>query len=421
MKTISRQLSVACCSLLGLSNTSLAQSEPWLVELGVMNFNEQDRNTGLEFIANARRETEDGGNISIGADIDVITGATPNGATTSNTPQTFTMSSGVGSYTVDANELPADDTHMDTRLDLHVERDTPLSQDLNATYNGLISMEFDYLSFSAGGSLAWDFNKKNTTLITAINLEYNRVHPVGSIPVPLASMQAAGLHQPRDVAADSKIGEEFSIGINQILDRNSLAQVRLTSSHFRGYLNDPYKFLSVVDDQNGASLGHTVDYVYENRPDTRLMNSIYLAYRRNFDRGILDLAYRLYRDSWQVHSNTLDLAFRLDLANRYFVRPSIRLYQQDKAEFYRHSLTSSENLPEYASADFRLANFNARTLGIEIGKTYPDQGKQGLALEYYTQWGDSHPTGSVGLQQSQDLYPSLKTLIVKYSYTYQWK
>ncbi len=68
----------------------------------------------------------------------------------------------------------------------------------------------------------------------------------------------------------------------------------------------------------------------------------------------------------------------------------------------------------------RLAEFNATTLGIEISKTCPDQGKQSLALEYYSQQGNSHPADAVGLQQSQDLYPSLKTLIIKYSYSYQW-
>jgi hypothetical protein len=100
-------------------------------------------------------------------------------------------------------------------------------------------------------------------------------------------------------------------------------------------LNDPYKILSVVDDQNLATPGRTVDYVFENRPDTRSMNSIYLAYRRNFDSGILDLVYRLYRDSWEIRSNTVDLAYRFNLQDRFFIRSSVRLYQQDQSEFYR--------------------------------------------------------------------------------------
>ncbi len=385
-----------------------------------MNFNEQARNTGLEFVAKASRNTSDGGNLTLGAEIDVITGATPNGASSTDIPQTFTMSSGAGSYSVNANELPADDTHMDTRLDLHFERETPLSQDISASYNGLISMEFDYLAFAAGGSLAWDFNKKNTTLISAINLEYNRVHPVGNIPIPMASMQPAGSPQPRGVAADSKIGEEFSIGINQIIDRHSLAQIRLTSSHFRGYLNDPYKLLSVIDDENSATLGRTLGYVFENRPDTRSMQSVYLAYRRNFDSDVLDLGYRRYEDSWEVTSDTLELAYRFSMAGRYYLRPSLRLYSQHEAEFYAHSLRNSQALPQYASADLRLADFDARTIGIELGKTYAHEGKQSLALEYYTQQGDSHPSDAVGLQQAQDLYPTLKTWVIKYSYTYQW-
>ena len=420
MKSISRPLSLACCSLLGLSSSVYAESEPWLVELGVMNFNEQDRNTGLEFIANASRNTADGGKILLGAEVDVITGATPNGASSSNTIQTFTMSSGVGSYSVGPGELPADDTHMDTRLDLHFKRETPLLENVDASYNALISMEFDYLAFAAGGSLAWDFNKKNTTLIGAMNLEYNRVHPVGNIPIPLASMQPAGSPQPREVAAKSKIGEEFSIGINQVIDRHSLVQVSFTHSHFSGYLNDPYKLLSIIDDQNTATLGQTLDYVFESRPDDRSMQSIYLAYRRDFDSGVLDLGYRRYSDSWDVASNTYELAYRFKLASQYYIRPSLRFYKQQQAEFYAHSLHSSQPLPEYASADLRLADFTATTIGLELGRSREQEGSQSLALEYYTQQGDSHPADAVGIQQSQDLYPSLKTLVIKYSYAYQW-
>lgn len=420
METLTSKLSAACCTLLGLSTPLVAQSEPWLVELGVMNFNEEDRNTGLVFVANGSRDTEDGGNLKLGAEIDVITGATPNGATSSNVPQTFTMSSGVGSYTVGANQLPADDTHMDTRLELNLKRETPISEALNVNYNGLISMEFDYLSFAGGSNLEWDLNKKNTTLLVGINLEYNRIHPVGNIPDEFGSMQAAGTPQPRGVSAKTKSGQELSVGLNQIIDRTSLAQIRFTSSYFRGYLNDPYKILSVVDDQNSASLGQTVDYVFEKRPDTRNMNSIYLAYKKNYPGGILDLGYRFYRDSWEVESHTIDLAYRFYLQDQLSIRPLLRLYQQQQAEFFRHSLTTSELLPEYASADLRLAQFDATTIGLEIGKVSKDDRRQSLSIEYYTQQGDSHPSDAVGLQQTQDLYPSLKTLIVKYIYSYQW-
>lgn len=417
---IIQQLSSASCALLGISASVHAETKPWIIDLGAMNYIEQDRNTGLEFIARGTRETQDGGSLGLAAELDVITGATPNGATSSNVPQTFTMSSGVGSYSVDANELPADDTHMDTRLGLKADFKDPVGQNLTADYNALISMEFDYLAFSAGGSLSLDLDRKNTTLIAGINLEYNRVHPVGNTPLPFASMQPAGQPQPRGVSSKTKSGEEFSVGLNQVIDRSSLAQIRFTTSSFSGYLTDPYKLLSVVDNQNPATLGVTQSYVFEHRPDIRNMKSLYVAYKKAFDEGILDVSYRLYDDSWEIQSHTLDVAYKFRLANRYFIRPQIRLYQQDEAFFYRHSLKSNEALSAFASSDARLAEFTATTLGFEIGRSLAFDRKHSFTIEYYTQTGDSSPDDAVGLQQQQDLYPSLKALVFKYVYSIQW-
>lgn len=415
-----QQLSSASCALLGISTPVSAETKPWIIDLGLMNYIEQKRNTGIEFIARGRRETQEGGSLGVAAELDVITGATPNGATSSNVPQTFTMSSGVGSYSVNANELPADDTHMDTRLALKADLNDPLQQNLSADYNALISMEFDYLAFAAGASLAWDLDRKNTTLVAGLNLEYNRVHPVGNTPIPLTTMQPAGQPQPRGVSSKSKSGEEFSIGLNQVIDQSSLAQIRFTTSSFSGYLTDPYKLLSVIDNQNAATLGSTQRYVFENRPDGRNMKSLYLAYKKSFDSGILDVSYRLFDDSWEIQSHTLDVAYKFRLASRYFVRPQIRLYQQDEAFFYRHSVRSDEVLPVFASSDGRLAEFSATTIGLELGRSLAFDRKHSLTVEYYTQSGDSSPSDAVGLQQQQDLYPSLHTLVFKYVYALQW-
>ena len=420
MKKISHKISAASYVLLGISSPVLAESEPWLIDIGVMNFNEQDRNTGLELIVKGTRGKQDGGSISIAAELDVITGATPNGASSSNVPQVFTMASGVDSYTVEANELPADDTHMDTRLGLETEISDPLTENLTADYSVLISMEFDYLAFAVGGALSWDLNQKNTTLVTGVNFEYNRVHPVGNTPIPFAQMQPVGQQQPRDVSAKTKKGEEFSLGLNQIIDETSLAQIRLTTSHFSGYLNDGYKVLSVVNSENLSALGQTQAYLFESRPASRTMKSLYVAYKKSWKPGIFDASYRVFDDNWGIHSDTLDVAFKFKLADHYFVRPNVRLYQQDSAFFYRHSLKSGEPLPDFASADSRLAAFDATTLGVELGKDLAIGRKQSLTIEYYTQQGDSHPQNAIGLQRQQDLYPTLKTWVIKYVYAFKW-
>ncbi|MCP4332956.1 MAG: DUF3570 domain-containing protein [Gammaproteobacteria bacterium] len=422
MKCISRSLSCATCTLLGLSVAPAASAaQPWDIDLGLMNYVEQDRNTGLEFLFNARREFADGDKVTLGVEIDTLTGATPNGATASNVIQTFTQSSGDGSYHVEANELPADDTHMDTRLALNAGYKDQLTSDMAISYDGHISMEFDYLSFGAGNSYQWDINQRNTSLYVGFYGEYNRVHPVGNIPLPLSLMTPAGSLQNRRDAADTRSVAEVSVGATQIINRSSLIQLRFTQSRFSGYLNDPYKILSVVDDQNPANLGATIEYRFENRPQSRDLSTFYVAYKQDFDSGILDLSLRLSDDDWGVNATALDMRYRYRLRGKAYLQPHLRFYHQQEADFFRHSLVSSESLPLHVSADTRMAEFDAITIGLKYGFAASGPGAHSVTVEYYTQQGESSPDDAVGLQQQQDLFPTLKTLMIKYLFSTQWE
>jgi hypothetical protein len=420
-KKISPALSCATCTLLGLSAPPvLSATEPWQVDLGLMNYTEQERNTGIEFLANAQRKLADGDEVLLGVEIDSLTGATPNGATPTNVVQTFTQSSGYGNYQVAANELPADSTHMDTRLALEAGYRDQYSSDLTIGYDGHVSMEFDYLSFGAGNNYQWDLNRRNTSLYLGFYGEYNRVHPVGNIPLPLAPMTPAGSLQNRRDAAATRTAAEISLGVTQVIDRKSLFQVRFTQSHFSGYLNDPYKLLSVIDDQNPASLGATLGYRFENRPQSRDLGTLYLAYKRENSGDVLDASLRFSKDDWGIDATALDLRYRYGLSGKTYLQPHLRLYRQQQADFFRYSLNASEPLPDYASADTRVASYDAMTLGLRYGFATDQDGSHSIAMEYYTQWGDSQPATAVGLQQDQDLFPTLKTLIIKYIYSTRW-
>jgi hypothetical protein len=85
------------------------------------------------------------------------------------------------------------------------------------------------------------------------------------------------------------------------------------------------------------------------------------------DGKVLDLSYRYMTDDWEIDSHTVDLRFRWPLGDRSYVEPHIRYYSQSEAEFYRSSLIDGEALPEYASADYRLGNFDAVTVGAKYG------------------------------------------------------
>ena len=421
IKGIRHSLSCATCVLLGLSAPAVARTEePWDIDLGLMNYIEQDRNTGLEFLLNVHRKLSDGDELTVGVEIDTLTGATPNGASASNVPQTFTQASGVGSYQVAANQLPADDTHDDTRMAFEAGYKNQYSNDLAITFEGRMSMEFDYLSLGASNSYQWDLNQRNTSVYFGISGEQNRVHPVGSIPRPLSLMQPPSTFQNRREASDTRSAAEVGIGLTQVINRSSLVQIRYTQSHLSGYLTDPYKLLSVVDDQNPANLGATLAYRFENRPDSRDINTLYLAYKHDIEAGIVDLSIRRSEDDWDISASVLELRYRHKLSGQDYIQPHFRFYRQHEANFYRHSLTSSEPLPVYASADTRLASFDATTIGIKYGFSSTETVRHSILAEYYTQQGESHPGDAVGLQKQQDLFPTLRTVIFKYLYSTQW-
>lgn len=418
---VKSRLSSACCALLGSSavlahaHDDTYQAEPWLMNIGLANYIERDRNTGIEVIVNGSRAIEED-RLTINAELDVITGATPNGATASNVSQTFTQSSGVGKYTTKANELPADDTHMDTRLGLSMTYNDIVRSDFSMDYRSHISMEFDYLSVGAGIAFNKDFNQHNTRLILDLDYEFNNVHPVGNIPVPYESMQPPGQAQPRGEASTTKKVRGFSLALNQVLNTRSLLQFKYSKADASDYLTDPYKIISLIE----VPTGNTLDYVYEHRPDNRNIQSIYGAYKLYLTGDVLDFSYRYYWDDWDIRSNTFNIRYRKKLSEKKFIQPHFRYYTQTAAEFYRHSLSADEALPDFASADFRLAEFDAITLGIKYGKQTGENKEHSISAEYYTQYGESHPDDVIGLQKQQDLFPTLHTLVLFYNYAFKW-
>ena len=279
---ISQSLACAVYALLGGAVQPAASAEPWEVDVGLLSYTEKDRNTGVELLLDAKRVLDDDDEFSLGIEIDTLTGATPNGATASNVPQTFTRSSGNGSYSVGANQLPVDDTHMDTRLAVKSAYKDQRTSDFSITYSGRMSMEFDYLSLGLGNSYELDFNQNNTRLYLGFNGEHNRVHPVGNIPDELGLMTPAGELQNRNAASTTRTAVEASVGLTQVIDKRSLFQLRYTRSRFEGYLNDPYKLLSVVDDQNQQNPGTTIEYRFENRPDQRDINTFFFSLQAGY-------------------------------------------------------------------------------------------------------------------------------------------
>jgi hypothetical protein len=417
-------LAAATCTLLGsVSQTSHAGEEhaDWEFDSAVLYYSETDRVTAIEPIINAHREVGDDESVNLRLALDTLTGASANGAVATEGPQTFTSPSGNSSYITQSGETPLDDTFKDTRVALSGGWDKPLTQMIRSNLGAAFSKEFDYQSIGVNGLLSFDFNNRNTTLQTGLSYASDTIEPVGGTPTPFKSMAEPGEDQSRQDGTQNKNTADLLLGVTQVIDKNTVGQLSYSFSNSSGYQTDPYKIISLVDgDPASDTYGKTLDYVFEERPDKRLKHSLYGSIKHHFTNDIAEASYRFYTDDWGIDSHTLDLKYRKNLGNERYLEPHIRLYQQSATDFYQHSLTAIPGLGEYASADYRLGEFTATTLGLKYGMKFKNGNDLSLRGEYYLQTGDSNPDNAIGVQKTQDLYPDVNAIILQLNYSFRW-
>jgi hypothetical protein len=123
-------------------------------------------------------------------------------------------------------------------------------------------------------------------------------------------------------------------------------------------------------------------------------------------------------DDWEIDSHTLDVRYRWPMGDSSYIEPHVRYYTQREAEFYRLSLDDSAPLPQFASSDYRLGNFDAITVGLKYGWKTRNENDMSIRVEWYTQSGTVPAGQLIGNQASRDNYPDLNALIVQFSYRF---
>jgi hypothetical protein len=361
--------------------------------------------------------------------LDGLTGASPNGAAPSNHIQTFTRPSGRRSLTVDPGKIPLDNTFKDTRLAADGSLTLPLDRLSSAIIGAHLSGEHDYTSIGANLGLTRDFNRRNTTLAASVAASHDIVTPLGGTPTAFGSMPVAtggggegegegddGARRPSGPGMGKNVYDAV-LSITQVLDRKSILRLNYSLNHTTGYLNDPYKVLSLVQGTEGTEPGEPVDYLYESRPDKRTKHALYAELRRYIGGQTIDVSYRYFWDSWNITSKTIDVFYRIPIKKEHALRPHFRWYRQTQADFYHSYLLQGAALPANASADYRLAPFHAITLGLEY--TFPvDRGMYlSLGGEYYHQSGDISPPTGLGALSHYDLFPTMNAAMLRVGFT----
>ena len=164
--------------------------------------------------------------------------------------------------------------------------------------------------------------------------------------------------------------------------------------------------------------GPSHEYRFESRPDERTKHSLFTQAKYFMNGKVLDVSYRYMTDDWEIDSHTLDTRFRWPLSDTRFLEPHVRYYSQSAAEFYRVALVDGETPPAFASADYRLGDFDAITLGMKYGWQTGRGSDMSVRLEYYMQDGEPPAEQVIGNQADRDLYPDLDAVILQFSYRF---
>lgn len=429
---ISSALAAATCALLGAPATNAADTdELWKFDTALMYYGEVDRVTAVEAIIGATKDFGDEHIFSGKVTIDGLTGASATGAVAQPNAQTFTRPSGDGNYVTPAGETPLDDTFHDTRLQLTAQWTQPIAENMRASGGVNFSNEYDYMSFAVNGSVAYDLNQKNTTLSLGLSYAFDTIKPEGGIPLAFSSVvinpynddgeneqeieseYEDDFNSTRINDSDNKNTLDLMLGVTQVINRRMIMQFNYGLSMVDGYTTDPFKILSVVNKQ-----GLTQDLLYENRPDSRTRNSFYWQTKYALDIGVADISYRFATDDWKIDSHAIDSRLRINLSDTSYIQPHFRYYQQGAAEFYRPFLMEGDNLPDFASADYRLGEMTAYTIGLKYGMELDNGNELAFRLEYYQQTPKNSGFNEPGALQDVDLYPSLKAVIAQVSYRF---
>jgi hypothetical protein len=289
------------------------------VGLAVLGYKERGLMKVTEPILWGRVQFLDVWEVRASAAVDIITGASP---------QLVTNASGHPVQSISGASI----NDRRNTGDLKVTR---RFGDLSIAASRSLSKEEDYHSKAFGLEARLDLNQRNTTVTAGYGASNDRV----------LSSDNASLNERRDT-------REYLVGVTQVLSPTALAQSTLSVTRGHGWYNDPYKLTFTFPAAGGLVL-----LAADRRPDHRETVAWLTRLRKHFPEqgGTLQADYRFYRDDWGIRSHTVEVAWQQPLGERWSLRPGLRYYTQDAADFYSPTIPLSR--PAILSSDQRLGAF----------------------------------------------------------------
>ncbi|HEY1108134.1 MAG TPA: DUF3570 domain-containing protein [Opitutaceae bacterium] len=251
------------------------------------------------------------------------------------------------------------------------------------------SRESDYVSTGFSLNSVFEFNQKNTSLLVGLAGTDDEIRVFYQTP-----------------RADKRT-HDVIVGVTQLLDPQTSVTLNLSWGRQRGYLADPYKLVQKnTEIVTGVFLPLTFA---ENRPGEREKWIALASVNRAVPalNGALDLSYRFYHDTFGTDAHTLDFAWFQKLGERVILRPSVRYYTQNAADFYYYRLDGTAVVPQagaprpqgpFYSSDYRLSEMRTSTYGLKAIWKVTDALSLDASYERYKMRGRDGVT-------SQSAYP----------------
>ncbi|MDB4754674.1 DUF3570 domain-containing protein [Akkermansiaceae bacterium] len=229
------------------------------------------------------------------------------------------------------------------------------------------SIEDDYRSSAFTGKVSRQFNQKNTTLTAGI---------------AYADDTVIATENTSNIVDRDKDTLDLSIGLSQILSRNTILDFNVGYGHSKGYLADPYRQISrfgdvIVDTKfDSILLKEQTEEFDENRPDEldRFVAKATLRHYVEPANAAIQASYRFFANSDSVEGHTAELKWIQQVNPRLSVTPYVRYYQQTKADYYYPTLTGTEIVGHdnndgsgaHYSSDYRLSAFDSLAYGVRL-------------------------------------------------------
>ncbi len=407
-------LTAVTAVLLGASSANSAGMNH--SETSLLVYSERNRVHATEAMFSLDKQLQKGYALGFRFTYDGLTGASPTGASPSKQAQTLTRPSGGKTLLVPAGALPIADGFGETRFAV----DTKLSRTLfkGTTIGGGVhlSSEHDYKSLGISGSVTKDLDSARTSLGLSLSGLHDVSKPIGGTPTPLTSIDS-GIDRQDGMLVGNGNGRknvfDGVVSLTRVLGTNLLTRLSYTFDHAQGYLTDPYKVISIVQAPDSADPGEPVMALYENRPSTRTSSAVSCELRTFLLGMITEAEYRYFWDDWGIKSHTASISLKFDVNHVGAFEPHVRAYRQGRASFSKPFLIQGQPLPDYVSADSRLAKFDAINTGLAYTVPTSQQSQLTLAIEWYLQRGDSSPPETFGPLLAFNLFPDLNAIMLR--------